>query len=185
LLYGACAMSEQWKAMPGYEGLYEVSDQGRVRSLERFYMRRGYKVRVRERILRHGVNPSGYYHVALHQKGHQKSYLIHRLVFVAFCGPIPDGYEINHKDGEKSNNSPYNLEVVTRSENERHAYRALGVQAARGEQRSNLTEQQAAMIKHLAMNGAMTQRRIGKMFGVSQTCVSDIKLGRRWKHLAA
>lgn len=101
-------MSEIWKAVPGYEGLYEVSNCGRVRSLDRWVIG-GFagKRFMKGRILKVGVASNGYCMVVL-TKGHAKT--VHRLVAKAFI-PNPDNLPmINHKDEDKTNNCVDNLE---------------------------------------------------------------------------
>ena len=93
-------MTEIWCPINGYGGLYEVSDQGRVKSI-------GYG---KERILRPGRNGRGYLKVGLHRNGECKWYDMHRLVAQAFI-PNPQNLpEVNHKDENKTNNSVQNLE---------------------------------------------------------------------------
>ena len=124
-------MLETWKPVKGYEGLYEVSDRGRVKSLEReisfksknqfgvFYT--GYKAP--EKILTPIVHKSGYLVVNLYFADTHKTKTIHRLVAEAFIDK-PDGKsQVNHIDGNKVNNSVGNLEWVTPSENIKHAYK--------------------------------------------------------------
>lgn len=122
-------MNEQWKAIPGYEGRYEVSDQGRVKSLS-FLQRcdRGLR-RTRERIVAQQRQNAGYMLVHLHLDNQRKALLVHRLVAAAFCpGTAPD-LDVNHMDGDKSNNSAANLEWLQRTANHDHAV-ALGLNPA-------------------------------------------------------
>ena len=91
---------EVWCPINGYEGLYEVSDQGRVKSLKFG----------KERILKPVRTPKGYLIINLYKNGEMKSYRIHRLVAKTFI-PNPDNLpEVNHKDENKENNSVQNLE---------------------------------------------------------------------------
>ena len=110
--------NEQWKAIEGYEGKYEVSDYGRVKSLTRRYAGAG-------GIMRGSNHVGGYRNVNLSEHGRARRFLIHRLVMAAFVSPCPDGLEVNHLDGDKHNNHLSNLEYVTRSENLLHANRVL------------------------------------------------------------
>lgn len=94
---------EQWKTVKGYEGLYEVSNLGNVKSLN-------YRHTGRERILKPGKVGGGYLQVQLCKNGKRKMLLVHRLVAAAFI-PNPEGLpEINHKDENKTNNCVENLE---------------------------------------------------------------------------
>ena len=111
-------MKEIWKPVVGYEGFYEVSNIGRVRSLARIVeCNDGRKRKIKTRILRQPCAPSGYYMVTLHKNGKQKSGLVHRLVCEAFIpNPLGKG-EVNHKDENSKNNNAPNLEWVTSKEN--------------------------------------------------------------------
>lgn len=107
---------EIWRPIVGYENLYEVSNTGRVRSLN--YMRTG---KVRE--LKPETNSGGYLYVRLCRDGKVKSRYVHQLVIEAFVGPRPEGYEINHINEDKRNNSVENLEYSTHRDNINHGTR--------------------------------------------------------------
>ncbi|MBQ8626170.1 MAG: NUMOD4 motif-containing HNH endonuclease [Agathobacter sp.] len=111
---------ENWKDIFGYEGLYQVSDQGRIKSLERWVPRTGQTPKlIPETIIR--LKEGAYYRVNLHKDGKMKTFLVHRIVAAAFI-PNPNGYKIvNHKDGNKHNNVVENLEFCTSRDNNRHA----------------------------------------------------------------
>lgn len=111
-------MSENWLPVVGYEGLYSVSDHGRVRSEERLVGARSNSFRrIPERILQATFNGAGYLHVGLHRDAARRSYRVHCLVMSAFVGPVPPGLEILHHDDIKTNNHLENLRYGTRSEN--------------------------------------------------------------------
>lgn len=116
---------EGWRAVLGFEGLYEISDDGRVRRVGRAARNgKGHGGGVR---LGHVLSPlknhRGYRAVQLWRDGRATMRLIHVLVAEAFLGPVPAGREVNHRDGNKTHNALPNLEYVTRSENAEHAYR--------------------------------------------------------------
>jgi len=114
-------MEEIWKDIPEYEGLYQSSNLGNVRSLDREIINSlGVRKQIKGRI-RTNCNVNGYYKIKLQSTKKQKTYFVHRLV--AFCFlPKSQKPEINHIDGNKLNNVVDNLEWVTRAENIQHAY---------------------------------------------------------------
>lgn len=119
-------MKEIWKDIKGYEGLFQVSNLGRIKTLERdvtYIQRNQYgsvetTKHISEKIQKPRRTKSGYLRVQLFEK----DYYIHRLVCSAFIRPLKPKEEINHKDGNKSNNNVNNLEIVSRVENQNHAY---------------------------------------------------------------
>ncbi len=113
----------EWKPIKGYEGLYEVSNIGEIKALERLKnCNKGYG-KIKEHIMKPNHCKCEYYRVPLTDYNHKrKYYLIHRLVAQAFI-PNPNNYgDVNHKDGNKLNNNVDNLEWCTRSDNLIHAY---------------------------------------------------------------
>lgn len=103
-------MAEIWKDVVGYEGLYQVSSLGNVRSLN--YRRTG-----KTHLLKYAHNKEGYCNIALYNKGVAKSHLVHRLVAKAFIPNPLNKPQINHKSEIKNDNSVVNLEWVTPQEN--------------------------------------------------------------------
>lgn len=104
-------MSENWKPVVGYEGLYEVSNKGRVKSLH-------YYGGNRQIVMSQSKRPDGYMHIGLSKNGKCKHFVVHRLVAMAFI-ENPDNLEmVNHKDENKENNNADNLEWCTRSYNQ-------------------------------------------------------------------
>ena len=87
---------KQWLPIPGWEGLYEISNHGDINSLPRNTTRGG--------ILKHIVYPDGYHFITLTRDGKQKRFPVHGLVMLTFAGPYPDGMEIRHLDGNPANN---------------------------------------------------------------------------------
>lgn len=114
----------EWRDVAGFEGLYQVSDTGQVRSLERVVPCGSGTRRVPERTLAFGTLPHGYKIVGLHRHNQQTMCRVHSLVAEAFLGPRPAGYDVCHDDSDPSNNHVSNLRYDTRSENMKDAMRA-------------------------------------------------------------
>ncbi len=110
---------EQWRSVTGYEGLYIVSDRGRVRALARTIPHsRGRSIRyLAERDMAIRTTPTGYQRVALQHEGQRRDYYVHRLVALAFLGPPQPGQEVCHNDGNPQNNCVANLRWDTHSAN--------------------------------------------------------------------
>lgn len=107
-------MKEIWKDIPNYEGFYQASNLGRIKSLERINAR-GH--RLKEKILTPGINQYGYYQVELYKNSIGKMYQVHRLVYEAFNGQIPEGLQVNHINEIKTDNRLENLNLMTPKEN--------------------------------------------------------------------
>lgn len=181
ILYGlfVCGgvIMETWKAVVRYEGIYKVSDQGRVRRIK---AANGATV---GRILRSSKDKDGYCLVHLCREGICKTNKVSRLVLTAFVGSPKPEQESNHKDGVKANNRPENLEWVTKSENNLHKCRVLGKSRGELHNKAKLTNKDLPVIRRLLAEGKLLQREIGELFGVSGATISDIKLGRYWAHI--
>ena len=117
-------MNEVWKDIKGYEGVYQVSDIGRVKRVKSIIEREKQGNFVKnESTLKPHITPKGYYRLQLTHKNVNKNMFVHTLVANVFIGEKPDvQYQVNHKDGNKLNNSVDNLEYTTPSTNLQHAY---------------------------------------------------------------
>lgn len=170
---------EQWRSVVGYEGLYEVSDQGRVRGLDRLDIRGR---RVQGVVLRvHRTGKHLYYAVTLSDAAGRKTrYSVHRLVLEAFVGPCPDGMEACHGEGGWSDNRLANLRWGTKSENCMDDKLRDG-RLLRGEQigNSKLTAEQVLAIRA----DGRPQKEIACAYGVSPMLVSLIRRRLRWAWL--
>lgn len=107
---------EQWKDIYNYEGIYQVSSAGRIKSLKR----RGCK---NERILTPHLNNNGYYFISLCRNGVCKNVTVHRLVALAFIPEVKDKLQVNHINGEKTDNRVSNLEWVNNREDVIHSFK--------------------------------------------------------------
>lgn len=116
-------MKEIWKDIKDYEGLYQVSNWGRVKSLKRLVKKWNGSRTVSEKILQPLIQSNGYYYVGLVKNNKRINYKIHRLVAEHFI-PNPNNYkEVNHKDENKTNNVVTNLEWCDRKYNQNYGTR--------------------------------------------------------------
>lgn len=113
---------ETWKPVKGYEGLYMVSNHGRVKSIDRKVRQGKREISIKGNYLTTQITPYGYSRVKLSCKNKSRRIFTHVLVAEAFKGSPEKGIEVNHKDGNKLNNHASNLEWNTRSQNIKHAY---------------------------------------------------------------
>lgn len=163
---------EHWKPVVGYEGLYEVSTLGNVRSLRRSV----------PRMMSSTLSRYGYHVVNLRRDGRSFTHQVSNLVLAAFVGPSR-GLTCNHKDGNKVNNRAENLEWVTRAENLAHAWRT-GLLRNYGERNhlSKLTERSVREIRRRRKAGE-SLRDIATTYEVTVGNISAICCGKSWKQL--
>ena len=168
-------MKEEWRQIENYEGRYEISNAGRVKRVM------GGVGAVAGRILSPWKDRLGYYAVSLYKNNGGTFKLVHRLVAMAFIGPVPTGMEVNHIDCDASNNSIENLEYVTHAENVLHAYR-IGLIDSKGDKSRNriLTEADIPQIRRMANEGKLTLKEIGDIYGVCKSTIYKIKRGINW-----
>lgn len=172
---------EEWRDAVGYEGLYEVSNLGRVRrSSPAPGTRKGY-------ILSSPLNSDGYPSLNLYKDGKRISAKVHILVARAFIGNPPDNLsEVNHCNGDKSNCRWDNLEYTDRSGNVKHAFRVLGRKPVRnfGESSGNakIKEDDVRRIRKLAADG-MTQESIAAQYPIDRRQIGRIVNRLRWSHI--
>lgn len=178
-------ISEKWRDIPGFEGRYQASSEGRVRSLDRHdrVIRHGKLVDIfyRGKVLRPGVT-GGYGKVHITDKsGVQTGHWVHALVCSAFHGLRPQQHDAAHLDGDQTNNRPENLRWASRLENIRDKARH-GTQP-RGESIwvARLTDD---AVRHIRCSPD-TYRVLAQKFGVSAATVRDAKIGRTWAHVEA
>lgn len=159
----------------GYEGLYEVSDLGRVRSLDHLEITKGRSGTMKRwrkgRILAPRVRSGGYIAVTLPVL--RKDAPIHHLVCEAFNGKRPHGYQTNHKDGDKKNNIPSNLEWVTAGQNRRHAMETGLHKTNKGQHWQRLDKGKVSEIRRLHKDG-VSGVKISRVFGISEATVMRV-----------
>ena len=169
-------MPEVWKPVPGYEGLYEVSDQGRVRSLERKCLGRDGRYEVHHgKVLKPQKMKRGYFEVSLSSAGVKTHRTIHSLVAEVFIGPRPEGHDVAHKDGDRGHNSAENLIYMTREDNLHSTYSYGGKQATGKLSLADVDE----VRRRLAQGDR--QIDIARDFDVNPSAIYHIKKGTAFK----
>lgn len=173
---GTFIMEEIWKDIPGFEGFYQVSNLGRIKSLDRIKKTQKGSRKYKGFILKPSIGSHGYYVVNLCCK----SYCVHRLVISVFLTNHLKKTDVNHKDFNKLNNNIENLEWCTRSENMIHASNGGHVLKGENHKYSQLNEFQVRVIKKTK---GLYQRELGEVFNVSRNVIRFILNGRSWKHI--
>ena len=178
---------EEWKEIKGFEGKYEVSDKGRIRSLTRTAWNGVGEHELEGQVIKDHPDKKGYRTTSLCKDGEHRPVKVHREVGKAFLPNPEDKPCINHKDGDKGNNKAGNLEWCTYSENNRHAWDTglmkSGDQKGEANGRAILTEEKVKEIRAFLGREELSQGEIGKMFGVSKCAIGDISRGKTWRHL--
>jgi hypothetical protein len=163
-------MRNHWRPIPEYNGGYLVSRDGEVLSLKR------------NKLLAKVQIGRDYVRVNLYQDGQVRHHLVHRLVAAAFLGPISPGYEVNHKDGDKSNNALSNLEIVTRDENRKHAQRNGLLRRGEANAKAKLTAAKVREIRELREGGESVPE-LARAYGVTQQSIYSICNRKTWAHV--
>ncbi len=116
-------MNEEWRPIPGFEGMYEVSSLARVRSVPRKWMHRGrFELDLPGRFISVRGHRNGYLRFDMHRRGRRVTMFLHQAVALAFLPNEAGRRVVNHKDGSRGNCAPGNLEWATNQENTRHYY---------------------------------------------------------------
>lgn len=169
--------NEIWRDIPGYEGRYQASNLGRIRSLDQIVRcgagGKGIRL-IQGRVLRPaGQQSDPHLRVTLGKRA--PGALVHVLVAQTFLGPRPDGCDVRHLDGDPLNNRADNLAYGTRTENILDVYRT-------GRPWRKLTADQALDIRNRLAAGEKG-RDLAREFGVGESCISAIKTGRTYAWL--
>jgi hypothetical protein len=174
-------VAEEWRPVVGFEGYYEVSDLGRVRSISRF-VTAGYGLKYCDGRVLKPSNSRGYLKLMLTAGPKRRSVTVHKVVADAFIGPLPEGFHVNHKDANKQNNSASNLEHVTPDGNIQHAV-SLGLMS-RGESHglAKLTDQIVLQVRRLTKQG-VTARELSERFGVHIETIHRVVQRKSWTHI--
>ena len=180
---------EEWKPIKGFEGLYEVSNMGRVLSLERMSthgnMAGGISyIPVPRKLIYRNITQGGYYHIVLHKNSKRYEYSLHRIVALHFCDGYKRGLVVNHKNEIKTDNRASNLEWCTEQYN--HSY---------GTARERTAKANWKGVAQYDSNGKLiatynSGKEASEKTGFSRACISDwcrgahpCKAGYIWKFL--
>lgn len=177
--------TEIWRSIPGFEGSYEASDLGRIRSVARVVpSTRNGRAATRaspSKVLKPHLNVArgGYYSVKTSVDNHPVTKAVHSLVCSAFHGPRPDGMTAAHNNGVSTDNRAANLRWATMASNHadklKHGTLLRGVTNAQ----AKLRDAEARAIKFSTENKHVLAER----FGVSEATVRFIRSGKRWAHI--
>lgn len=174
-------MNEKWKTVLGFEGLYEVSDLGRVRSFFSFW--RGITKPIDPPSVVGMGSRRGYKNVALRKDGKRVHYGVHRLVLEAFVGPGADGQQGAHLNGRRDDNRACNLVWAQAKENNDHKKMHGTWPAGEKNGQAKLTEADVKKIRasYTGKYGDLTH--LGRAYGVSKHGIFDIVNRRSWGHV--
>lgn len=173
-------IEEIWKDIAGHEGRYQVSDQGRVRSLDReathasgsVYLKKG-------RVLTVHVGAKGYGQVTLTGEGRWKTHMVHRLVAEAFLPKKEKGQVVRHLDGDKKKNAARNLCYGTPQQNSDDQIRHGTTRKGEAHPLSKLTEKDVLEIRA----ATKTYQQLADHYGVSKQLIGAIRCRKLWKHI--
>jgi hypothetical protein len=184
---------EIWLPCPyGYENYYEVSNLGRVKTKAVFIRHDGnfseYGGYIKHlKVRNQQTNRYGYKTIKLCKLGTCKQYRVHRLVAKAFLPNENPNDQVNHIDGDKTNNTVINLEYVTCQENMKHAWETglVNKDHTVGSRHHNalLNEQLVIEIRSLYAKGGYTQKELAEIYGVKFGTIKDVLTNRTWKHV--
>ena len=171
-------LAERWAPVLGWEGVYEASTMGRIKRIARARgatpgsVTTGYHER------------NGYVKVSLYKDGIEFRTWLHRIIAMAFLGPIPEGHEVNHKDSDPSNDTIDNLEYVTHRQNLIHAVDRGRTLTGERCYNAVLTEDGVRFIWEQRMIGASVPT-IAKHMGVHQNTIYSVTQGKSWRRVSA
>lgn len=174
--------NEIWKDIKNFEGFYQVSNLGRVQSVDRIIQTTQGPKKYKSVLLKISKDKDGYLMVHLYKTGEKrKTAKIHRLVMEAFTER--KALEVNHINLDKEDNRLLNLEWVTRKENQHHA--KINGRVAKGAEHkcAKLSEFEVYEIKTMLVSKKYTNRYIAEKFNVSFALITLIKQGKKWGHI--
>lgn len=170
----------EWKKVKGYENEYEISNKGYIRSIDReVFCKNGRKRFFKGRELEFKTKSNGYKFIVLYKNGVGKNFYAHRLVICNFNSESE--LEVNHKDGNKTNNDIRNLEYCTHSENLKHAYKNGLKKKGEEHKQAKLSENDVVFIRenYKPNHEQYGAKSLSILFGVSKATISRIANNKR------
>lgn len=166
-------MTETFVDIPGYEGFYQISNMGTVRSMRRIIICKNGQIRLcPQRVLKQNKDSKGYLNVNLSKNSHPVPSRVHKLMKNVFMDPN-SRLQVNHIDGNKTNNRIENLELVTNSQNQTHAVR-LGIRG---------TKLSVSDVEYIKTHIDHPSKGLALKFNVDVSLIRLIKREKQWKHV--
>jgi len=178
---------EEWRDIKGYEGRYQVSSLGLIKSISRLveYVA-GYTKSVKGRTMKLCVANNGYLQIALNRDNTEKNYTVHRIVAQTFI-PNPDNLPcVLHNDDDPTNNCVSNLRWGTQQDNIDDRTKRGRTSVGESRPCSKLTEREVLEIRQLfssTQGSSLSDRKVGKRYGVTGATIHKVRLGISWKYL--
>lgn len=178
---------EVWKDIKGFEGFYQVSNLGRVRSLDRLVNGRGKKgfQRLKGQIMKLQQRKAGHLDVLIKKNGEEKRCWVHRLVAAAFIPNVENLPIVNHIDSNPQNNHVSNLEWCTHKYNINHCVKEGRFNPRIGETSpwNKLKTEEVIEIRERFSAGGITKASLSREYGVSAGTIANIINRKKWKHI--
>lgn len=179
---------EIWKDIIGYEGLYQISNTGFVKSFDRYIhgisiLGKKFVIKRSGALMSIAFDKNKYRVISLFENRKKKMFKVHRLVAIHFIPNPLNLPQVNHKDGDKSNNNDWNLEWNTCPENLKHASENNLTAKGIRHNKAKLTEEDVYFIRKLREEHNTPTHRLIEMFRVNQSTIDNVIKRRGWKHI--
>lgn len=176
--------NEIWKDIKGFEGYYQASSYGRIRSCDRYITEKTGKVNfLKSRILKNNIGDDGYYKVVLQKYGKAYYFRVCRLIAQTFLENSGNKPQVNHIDGNKLNDHVTNLEWNTVQENITHSIQSGLKPVGENSFNAKLKETDIIRIRYLYDNKINNQNELARMYNVTQVNIGQIVRRKSWKHI--